>query len=818
MLYFWLFVLLVVIAGAIWLVFVMSRSRSRVGTGGGNKSDDIRSRVNLYIAVPRIKKDKTQESKDSRKEYIAPMETVFSNLTGIAEAVGDRHLTFEIATAGELITFYATVPKELQGFVEKQITSQYPDAIIEVAPYPNIFPKEGRAVAAQLGLKKDEAYPIRIYEKLESDGLNALTNALSELAEQNAGAAIQIALKPTRKSWQDRAHKLARDMQQGKEALGDLGKEVARGLIDVVRVSGDKETTKSEDSPKKLTALQEEVVSAIEQKANNTGFDVVIRLVSAGPDETQARLHLRTLIDSFLQFGAPELNQFVLESVPETEVIKNYVLRQFGSSKSSFVLNAEELATIFHLPTPYTETPNIKWLSAKRLPAPDNLPKEGILIGKNTYRGIEKMIRIERDDRRRHMYAIGKTGTGKSYWMQNMALQDIVNGEGVCVIDPHGEMIDWLLQRIPKDRIDDVIHFYPPDIERPMGLNLLEAKTPADKDMVVGEMISIFYKLFDPQGSGIVGPIFEHYMRNAMLLLLADSQEGATLIDIPRVFTDKAYRTKKLAFVTDPTVLRFWQEEFERAEKSNQVGELFSYIISKIGRFISNEMMRNIIGQTKSAFDFRDIMDNKKILLVNLSKGLTGDLNSNMLGFIIVSKLQMAALSRADSPGKEYADFYLYIDEFQNVTTDSIATILSEARKYRLNLIVAHQFMAQLEDNIRDAVLGNVGSTVAFRVGAPDADTIAKQFEPDVSENDLINIENRNAYVKLMINGTSTRPFTMQTLPAMGQNNEKIGQAIRQLSRLKFGQNKKVIEYDVGERIKYARNIQKDLPNNDKSV
>ncbi len=282
-----------------------------------------------------------------------------------------------------------------------------------------------------------------------------------------------------------------------------------------------------------------------------------------------------------------------------------------------------------------------------------------------------------------------------------------------------------------------------------MGLNLLEAKTPAEKDMVVSEMISIFYKLFDPNASGIVGPIFEHYMRNAMLLLLADEQEGATLIDIPRVFTDRAFRERKLVNVTDPTVLRFWKEEFAQAEKSNQSGELFSYIVSKIGRFISNEMMRNIVGQTQSSFNLRDVMDNKKILLVNLAKGLTGEINSNMLGFVLVSKMQMAALSRADNPNADYPDFYLYIDEFQNVTTDSIATILSEARKYRLNLTVAHQFMAQLEEKIRDAVLGNVGSIISFRIGAPDAELMQKEFAPDVTENDLVNIENYNAYVKL---------------------------------------------------------------------
>ncbi len=801
---FWWWIVGLVIAVAAGSGYFLVRRRP------AKSVDDVRTRVNLMVAVPRLQ----EVGEKAAKDFIAPMETVLSNLTGVSEVIGNRHLTFEIATEGELITFYITTPKELVDFIEKQITSQYPDALVEQAPYPNVFPKEGRVAAAQLALKKQEYFPIRIYENLESDGLSALTNALSKLASSNSGAGIQITIRPTERHWQDKAHQIARGMQQGAESQS-ISKGVAKGLAGIVTPGG-KEDDKKSEQPKRLTSLQEEVISAIERKANNPGFDVVVRLVAAGPDEGTARLHLKTLVDSFLQFGAPELNQFVVsDKKTESDTIRNYVLRQFGDPRDSIVLNTEELATVFHLPHPKIETPNIRWLKAKRLAAPDNVPKEGVLVGKNIHRGVETMIRMKADDRRRHFYVIGKTGTGKTTWMKNVALQDIVNGDGVCVIDPHGDMIEWLLQRIPKNRVDDVIYFYPPDVERPLGLNLLEAKTAAAKDMVVSEMIAIFYKLFDPQSSGIVGPIFEHYMRNAMLLLLADEEEGATLIDIPRVFTDKSFRERRLVKVTDPTVLRFWKEEFAQAEKSNQVGELFSYIISKVGRFISNEMMRNIVGQTKSAFDLRDVMDNKKILLVNLAKGLVGDINSDMLGFILVSKLQMAALSRADNPEKEYPDFYLYIDEFQNVTTDSIAVILSEARKYRLNLVMAHQFMAQLGEKIRDAVLGNVGSIMAFRVGAPDAEQLGREFKPDVTENDLVNIENRNAYLKLMIDGAASRPFTIQTLPPMGADNPKIGQAIKQLSRLKFGQDRRVVEHYVGERIKYTKNInlrEGDLP------
>lgn len=760
-------------------------------------SDDIVTRVNLMVTLP-----KRTEDKKELKDLIAPMETIFANLSGMREVVGHRHLVFEIATEGELIIFYVNIPRELTDFVEKQITSQYPDASVEEASYPNIFPPEGRVAAAQLKLKKEVSYPIRTYTKLDTDGISVITNAFSKLVDMQAGAAMQILVRPADSGWQKKAQMLARGMLQGK-SQDTIGEGVAKGLKGIVirEEGGDKK-----EEPKRLTSVQEEVVTAIENKANKPGFEVVIRLVAAAPDENEAKAHVRTLVGSFLQFGATELNSFELEKTDEADIIRHYVMRQFGAPKKATILNSEELATLFHLPHGLIETPNIKWMRAKRLPAPDNLPKdnEGVLVGKNIFRGTEKMVRMKRDDRRRHTYMIGKTGTGKSVWLQNLALQDIINGEGVCFIDPHGEAIEWILQRIPKHRVDDVIHFYPPDMERPLGLNLLEAKNSTEKDMVVSEMISIFYKLFDPQGSGIVGPIFEHYMRNAMLLLMADPSGSATLIDIPRVLTDRVFRESKLQYVTDPTVLRFWNEEFKEAEKNKSIGEIFSYLISKVGRFISNEMMRNIVGQPKSAFDLRDVMDKKKILLVNLAKGLTGDINSNMLGFIIVSKLQMAALSRADNPHADYPDFYLYIDEFQNVTTDSIATILSEARKYRLNMIMAHQFIGQLDEKIRDAVVGNVGTMVSFRIGAPDAEYLVKEFTPEVTEHDLVNIERFNAYMKLMIDGAASKPFTIHTLPPMGEGNTRIGDAIKQLARLKFGRDRRIVEAQLADRLKYS--------------
>ena len=588
--------------------------------------------------------------------------------------------------------------------------------------------------------------------------------------------------------------------------------EGLQGLV----TPGKKDEAAKEES-KKLTPTQEKVVEAIGEKSSKAGFEVRVRVITASPTREEAQINLNNILSSFHQYGSSENNRFVLDKLPEHKIISQFIFRLFSLGQP-YILNTEEIATLWHLPNVHLDTPNIRWLRAKRLAPPDNLPKEGIVLGRNVHRGTENIIRIKEDDRRRHIYCIGKTGTGKTTWMQNLALQDILEGRGVCVIDPHGDMIDWLMARIPKERVDDIIHFYPPDLERPMGLNMLEAATAAQKDMVVAEMISIFYKLFDPTGANqIIGPMFEHYMRNAMLALLADDETGATLIEIPRMFTDKEFREYKLSKITDPAVRQFWVQEYPQSQRGQQSADMLSYVISKIGRFLSNEMMRNIVGQSRSAFDIRRVMDDSKILLVNLAKGLTGDINSNLLGFVLVSKIQMAALSRADVPEGERKDFYLYIDEFQNVTTDSIATILSEARKYHLNLVVAHQFVAQLEEKIRDAVLGNVGTLVSFRIGAPDTEVIGKEFAPQVSENDLLNIENRNAYIKLMIDGAASKPFNLTALPPMGTPNLKVMDALKKLSRLKYGRDRRIVDMEIRERGRFITDLSNNPPSEPKN-
>jgi type IV secretory pathway TraG/TraD family ATPase VirD4 len=444
-------------------------------------------------------------------------------------------------------------------------------------------------------------------------------------------------------------------------------------------------------------------------------------------------------------------------------------------------------------------------LKYKVLPAPPDTPREGLYLGDNIYRGEKTKVHMLRDDRTRHFYIIGKSGAGKSVFLTFMARQDVWNGDGVCVIDPHGDLIEDVLTYVPKERAKDVVLFDPADQARPVGLNILEATDPAQMDMASSQATEIFIKLF---GDEIFGPRIQHYFRNACLTLMESPEDGATLIDVPRIFTDEAFLKSKIKKIKNPVVKSFWEHEYANTgERERQ--EMIPYFSSKFGPFITNSIMRNTIGQAKSGFNIREIMDNQKILLINLSKGKIGDLNTQLLGLIIVAQIQMAAMSRADMPKDQRKDFYLYVDEFQNFATDSFATILSEARKYRLNLIMAHQYINQLvvskfgntSSAIKDAVFGNVGSMMSFKVGAEDAEYLAKEYAPVLSEQDVINIANYKAYLKLNINNTTSRPFSLQTLYDTSRANEELAAKIKQIAKLRYGRKREFVEKEIGFRI-----------------
>lgn len=781
--------------------------------------------VFLEVTVPKENTDPNQEAAKEEKDIIAIAEQFFSTIAHTDNSPSVQHfldindyISFEIAAIGKKISFYINVPKKLQPLVEKQLHAQYPKAQIEeIKPY-NIFHKGAATAAAELSLQKSYIYPIRTYKVMETDPLNSLTNSLSKLGDDE-GAAIQLLISPAGNSWQQKPRHLALEIQQGKnpsdvtasissKILKSTGKLTGELINEAMGAKKDphKFDASGMEKPINLTPMQQEIVKKFEEKASRTGYKYNLRVVSVSNDAVTADTHLKNIVASFMQYTMPPFNGFRVVKRKTARVVTDYVFRVFRNT--SEILNTEEVSSIWHLPTRFTETPNIKWLNAKKAPPPQNVPQSGMLLGESHYRGDTTKIHIDRDDRRRHQYIIGRTGTGKTELMKNMAIQDIRNNEGVCIVDPHGDFVEDVLQYIPKERAKDVILFEPFDMDRPLGLNMLEVHDDSQKDFVIQEMISIFYKLFPPE---MIGPMFEHNMRNVMLTLMEDKQYPGTIADIPRMFTDTDFQKYKVGKVTDPIVRSFWEKEMAKTSDFHK-SEMLGYLISKVGRFVENEMMRNIIGQPHSSFDFRKVMDEGKILLINLSKGKTGEVNAKLLGLIIVSKLQMAALSRSDIPEEQRKDFYLYVDEFQNFVTDSFATILSEARKYRLNLIMAHQFISQLaqekegssglDTRMRDAVFGNAGTMVSFRIGVEDAEIMAKEFAPVFSEFDVINIERFNAYVKLMIQGTASRPFNMQTYPKPPGANLDTAKIIRNMSRLAFGRARADIEKDVLERTK----------------
>ncbi|NQU99466.1 MAG: type IV secretion system DNA-binding domain-containing protein, partial [Parcubacteria group bacterium] len=616
------------------------------------------SMVTLKITVPREVKPITEEAKKEEKEIISVAEQMYSNLYAIKKGglasflYGPDYISFEMASTKGMIYFYASVPRKYANYIEKIIHSQYPKVLIEDAGDYNMFQPGYHTKGAYVELASKNYLPIKTYQTLEADPMDAITNSLSKLSEEE-GAAIQVIVRPASKKWMRKGRKVAKEMiQEGKTIAEATAPFFAKMFASkktpdpIALLSGKPKEPQAQETPDRLSQMQEEIAKTLEEKSNKLGFETCIRIITSSKTEERADMNLESLKGAFMQYTIPTLNSFKIKKQSKRKMhkfISGFIFRYFKGgllpSKKS-ILNTEELASIFHLPTKFTETPNIDWLLAKDAPPPSNLPKEGLLLGKTNYRGDERQVRISEDDRRRHMYIIGQTGTGKSVFLQNMIIQDIKEGKGCCVIDPHGDLVDGVLPHIPKERADDIILFEPFDLERPMGLNMLEFKDSGQKDFAVQEMINIFYKLFPPE---MIGPMFEHQMRNVMLTLMADEEEQGTIVEIPRMFSDQEFADGWIKKLDDPVVRAFWEKEMAKTSDFHK-SEMLGYLVSKVGKFVENEMMRNIMGQNKSAFDLRDIMDNEKVLLVNLSKGKTGEINSELLGLIIVSKIQMAAM------------------------------------------------------------------------------------------------------------------------------------------------------------------------------
>ncbi|HYF97063.1 MAG TPA: ATP-binding protein [Patescibacteria group bacterium] len=771
--------------------------------------------VTLYIHLPPPSDDTDIGARDIRDvtdENISKAEILYGIVASTfkkefkSRFYGQRHISFEIIGTKGIIEFYVAVPISLVDVVHQAVVSAYPTAILEEVAEHNIFSPVGKissTLGGELTLKENYAYPISTYQDLKRDPINSVLNALSTLDKED-GAGIQIMVRPAEQGWTKKAAELAKKKRKGKDSSKAPDVKALSWFAAAFEALWRPPEGKSGSGNEEVLSSHEEgIVAAIEEKTRKPGFETVIRVITSSNIASRSQMLLNNVVASFSLYDAPGKNGFKYTPAQDIEeFVTAYILRFFPQEHNKNILNSIELATLYHFPQ-QTDIPTsqVTRQGSKQVDGPRNVPDKGLLLGYNVFRGTKKPIRLDDSDRQRHMYVVGQTGTGKSVFLENLGLQDMINGNGFAFIDPHGDTAEKLLSMVPKERTEDVIYFCPADSDYPLGLNIFEAETDDQKDFVIQEVINVLYKLYDPQRQGIIGPRYEHLFRNAALTVMA-GPDGGSFIDIPKLFRDKDYVAQKLKYVTDQNVLEFWQKEMPQSQRSNEFGEVVSWFVSKFGAFLSNSMMRNIIGQIDSSFDLRDIMDNKKILLVNLSKGRTGELNSRLLGMMFVMKFQAAAMSRANIPEDDRVDFALYVDEFQNFSTDSFATIMSEARKYHLNLIVANQFTTQLTDEIRDAVFGNMGTIVSFRVGQNDVESLSRYFQPLFDGDDLLRVPNYNTIVRTLIGGVPTQPFSMATIPPLGSPNLELGQALKQLSAAKHGRPREAVENEIFARLR----------------
>lgn len=779
--------------------------------------------VPLLIHLPPTTDDIDGGGRDKRdiaNEAISKAQLMYSILASTAtkgfktNLYGQRHFSFEIIAKDGFIRYYAIVPAVLTETVKQAIQSAYPTARIEEKMEENIFAPDGRAenvTGAELSLNKDYYLPIATYEDTKNDASMAILNALSNV-EQDEGATVQILFRPAQKNWSSAGKQYIENMQKGKKTT-TVGAGVGQLAIDIIRAPWEVPSEHEKKETTEPTNVNQDEVNAITNKMRYPAFETLIRIVACSSTRPRSEAIVGGVVSAFSQFDSPTLNGFRVNMFKDPKkLVIDYTFRFFPLKIRTNILNSVELASIFHLPEQSAiPTSQVERQLTKQVDGPAKLPTDGLFLGTNEYRDNKKPIYLQEKDRRRHMYVIGQTGMGKSVFLENLAFQDMCDGRGFAFIDPHGDAVEALLKRVPEERIDDIIYFDPADIEHPVGMNMFEYATEDQKDFIVQEGISMLQSLFDPQNQGFFGPRGQHMFRNAALLLMSDPA-GATFIDIPQCFTDPEFVKQKLKYVTDKAVYDYWTKEFPASQKSSDAGEVITWFSSKWGPFIANTIMKNTLGQVKSGFNIREIMDNKKIFLVNLSKGRLGDINANLLGMIFVMKFQQAAMSRQDIPEDQRQDFCLYVDEFQNFATDSFESILSEARKYRLNLIVANQFMTQLTDKIREALLGNVGTIVCGRIGVTDAELMVKAFSPTFTAEDLTKTPNFSAVTKVMMFDMPSAPFTIKLPPPMGEPNDNLMETLKVYSATKYAKTRAEVEQEINERWNSAKKQETNAP------
>lgn len=728
-----------------------------------------------------------------------------------------EHISFEMVSSHKTIQFYARVPKHLQNFVEGQIYAQYPTVQIHQVEedYTNSTAAHRVIGTTELALTGNENLPIKTFSNFEVDPLAGITAALAKMDGSREELWVQFLVKPIADTWQKKAERYISKIKEGKSKFsGDFGWLIwlgevfgalwrppeATGAVSVELSEGDKTR-----------------VAEAEKKSQKLGYSVKIRLAYLGDSQDMARVQIQSVVGAFKQFNSTNLNGFRLKQRIsfDRNDIKPYINRQFVDG--GFILNIEELASVFHLPHTNVETPNIVWANTKTAEPPTKLPiltgerehdRQISAFGMTNFHGVQQQFGIMRQDRSRHVYIIGQTGTGKSGLLELFTLSDIYHGEGYAIIDPHGDFAIDNVRFIPPERIHDVVYFNPADTAFPLGFNPMEVYDPSQRNNTSSEIIGVLKRMFDNSW----GPRLEYILRYTLLALL--EYPGSTLLDITRMLTDKKFRNDVLIHVTDTVVKNFWQVEFA-SWSERYIAEAVPPILNKVGAFVANPVIRNIIGQPKSTFNIRQIMDEGKILIVNLSKGLIGEDNAAILGSFLVTKVQLAAMSRADiARVEDRRPFYLYVDEFQNFATDSFAVILSEARKYGLNLTVANQYISQMEESVRDAVFGNVGTMISMRVSAEDANYLVKQFEPQFEANDLLNMNNRHFIVNMVIHGEKTQPFSAITLSLPTTPNDDNLNQVTEWTRQNYARRREEVDAEISERMTpSASMLPKGTPN-----
>jgi hypothetical protein len=740
------------------------------------------------------------------KELISAMEQFYSGMLSVSAADAEEPSYFSMelavpANRAELL-FYVAVPNHKKDLFEKQVLAIFPDAHLAAQPNDyNVFVEDGSVAASYARLGDKPVLPLKDYQEFDYDPLNAILNAFGKIEHEGEGAALQIIIEPAGERYTEHYRRILLALRKGEHRghafntpetmLGEAARDFGSVLF-----GGSKKKKDEHQEMTLRTETNKGDVELVERKLAAPIVSTTIRLIVSSRDAQKASAGLMDLEAAFNQFNNPLGNRVEFERPSArgaTALFNDFSYRL--PSSSPMPLSLRELTTLYHFPPKGIEsTPQLKQARFTAAAAPLGLAQVGTFLGTNTFRGKTQNVFMSEEDRMRHLYIIGQTGTGKSVFMKELAIQDIKAGKGVCFIDPHGNDILDVLANVPPERYEDVIYFDPAEVSRPFGLNMLEydVNRPEQKTFVVNELFSIFKRLYGDVPESM-GPAFEQYFRNATHLVMEDPGSGSTMLDIPRVLSNKPFRDLKLSKCNNPVVRQFWTEIATQAGGEASLENIVPYITNKFDDFTANDFMRPIVGQQESSFKFREVIDSSKILLVNLSKGRLGERNANLLGLILVGKLFMAALSRADSPGTQFAPYYLYIDEFQNITTDSIPGILSEARKYKLSLNIAHQFLAQIDEKIRDAVFGNVGSMTVFRVGEEDGEYFEKQFAPVFSALDFVNIENFNAYVRMLARGVPQKPFNIKTAPPSAGNPAQIDD-LRQLSYLTYGRDRQQVE------------------------